>query len=54
MTEMLVEAAERAGIQRAMYKDAQGGERKRITPHALRHEFGVRNGFGDVVRSDET
>lgn len=32
-------AAENAGIQREMYTDEQGGKRRRITPHALRHGF---------------
>jgi len=47
VTSMVVTAAENAGIQSVMYTDAGDGERKRITPHALRHAFGVthvRNG----------
>jgi len=47
VTNMVVTAAERAGIQSTMYTDANGNKRKRITPHALRHAYGVthvRNG----------
>ncbi|WP_254273740.1 tyrosine-type recombinase/integrase [Haloarcula marina] len=47
VTSMVVKAAERAGIQSTMYTDAGGGKRNRITPHALRHAYGVthvRNG----------
>jgi integrase/recombinase XerD len=33
------EAAENAGIQETIYEDAKGGERYRITTHALRHGF---------------
>lgn len=47
VTSMVGTAAERAGIQSTMYTDADGNERKRITPHGLRHAYGVthvRNG----------
>jgi len=37
------EAAENAGIQSTLYTDANGNERKRITPHALRHGFAVQH-----------
>lgn len=37
------EAAKNAGIQSVMYTDANGYDRHRITPHALRHGFAVRH-----------
>ena len=36
---VITEAADNAEIQETMYEDNNGGERKRITPHALRHGF---------------
>jgi len=42
------QAAENAGIQETLYTDQQGGERKRITTHSLRHGFArhcVQNGM---------
>lgn len=41
--QVVVKAAENAGIQSVMYTDAGDFERKRITPHALRHAFGVKH-----------
>lgn len=37
------QAAENAGIQSVLYEDANGNERRRITPHALRHGFAVQH-----------
>jgi integrase/recombinase XerD len=36
---IVTKAADNADIQSVMYTDGQGGERKRITTHALRHGF---------------
>ncbi len=41
ITSMVATAAENAGIQSTIYTDANGNERRRITPHAARHGFGV-------------
>jgi integrase/recombinase XerD len=35
------EAAERAGIQKTLYEDMQGNERKKVTAHSLRHSYAV-------------
>ncbi|KTG22215.1 tyrosine-type recombinase/integrase [Haloferax profundi] len=43
VTAVVAEAAENAGIQSVMYTDQNGYERRRITPHALRHGFAVRH-----------
>lgn len=39
VTDVIVDAADAAGINRVLYTDAQDGERWKITPHALRHGF---------------
>ncbi|SNZ12303.1 tyrosine-type recombinase/integrase [Natronoarchaeum philippinense] len=43
VTSMVDQAAQNAGIQSTVYVDANGNERRRITPHALRHGYGVRH-----------
>jgi len=40
INDIVTKAAERAGIQETMYDDSQGGKRRRITCHQLRHFFG--------------
>lgn len=45
---IVAKAAESAGLREVMYIDAEGRERTRITPHALRHGFArycVKNGM---------
>lgn len=52
---VVAEAAENAGIQTVLYEDANGHERRRITPHAFRHGFAVRhvrNGTNIKVLND--
>lgn len=43
ITSMVDEAAKNAGIQSTLYIDANGNKRRRITPHSLRHGYGVRH-----------
>lgn len=38
---ILDEAAEDAGVQEVMYKDADGRKMKKVTPHKLRHSFAM-------------
>lgn len=55
VTSMIDEAAQNAGIQSVLYEDANGHERKRITPHACRHGFAVqhvRNGTNIKTLND--
>jgi integrase/recombinase XerD len=40
--DVVVEAAENAGIQETLYTDARGREINRVTAHALRHTFAIR------------
>lgn len=40
VTDVVVEAAKDAGINRELYTDAQGGSRWKVTPHAIRHGYG--------------
>lgn len=55
VTKVVTQAAENAGIQTTLYEDANGNERTRITPHALRHGYAVqhvRNGTNVKVLND--
>lgn len=38
--DIVAEAATNAGLNRVLYPDAQGNERRKITPHNIRHGFG--------------
>lgn len=55
VTKVVTDAAKNAGIQTTLYTDANGNDRKRITPHALRHGFAikhVRNGTNVKILND--
>jgi len=53
--EIVTDLASEAGIQEVLYEDQSGTERRRVTPHALRHSFAVhrvKNGMPLVYLQD--
>ena len=41
INDIVVEAAEEAGIQEVLYRDANGRKRRKVTSHTLRHSFAM-------------
>jgi len=55
ISDVIRERAEEAGIQETVYTDQRGRERRKVTPHALRHSYAVhrvRNGMPIVYLQD--
>lgn len=48
INDIVKEAAENAGVQDVMYRDAAGKPRYRVTAHALRHSFAVQSVRNDM------
>jgi len=55
ISDVVRERAEEAGTQETVYTDQRGRERRKVTPHALRHSYAVhrvRNGMPIVYLQD--